>query len=184
MKTRLRQCEGQSLCSMLYVLYLLQNFFFLSKTGTFCEAQGTISQIMYNGHKQTLVGIDNRQQPQSATKQCPIVVWLWGHKLLNSTHTLYYSTLSYRLLMVTNRRFLHNIFTILLKETLQARVKCRGIRLFTSDTIQKLPGVVWSCLGAWSYMCLLSWLKSVSVCDISVFLVKYKHFVNFFCIHY
>ena len=35
---------------------------------------GTISQKMYNGHKQTLVGIDNRQQPQSATKHCPIVV--------------------------------------------------------------------------------------------------------------
>ena len=139
---------------------------------------------MYNGHKQTLVGIDNRQQPQSATKQCPIVVWLWGHKLLNSTHTLYYSTLSYRLLMVTNRRFLHNIFTILLKETLQARVKCRGIRLFTSDTIQKLPGVVWSCLGAWSYMCLLSWLKSVSVCDNSVFFVKYKHLAKKKFIHY
>ena len=66
---------------------------------------GTISQKMYNGHKQTLVGIDRRQQPQSVTEQCPIVVWLWGHKLLNSTHTLYYSTLSYRLLMVTNRRF-------------------------------------------------------------------------------
>ena len=66
---------------------------------------GTISQKMYNGHKQTLVGIDNRQLPQSATEQCPIVVWLWGHKLLNSTHTLYYSTLSNSLLMVTNRRF-------------------------------------------------------------------------------
>ena len=47
----------------------------------------------------------HRQQPQSATEQCPIVVWLWGHKLLNSTHTLYYSTLSNSLLMVTNRRF-------------------------------------------------------------------------------
>ena len=35
---------------------------------------GTISQKMYNGHKQTLVGIDNRQQPQSVTEQCPIVV--------------------------------------------------------------------------------------------------------------
>ena len=37
-------------------------------------AAGTISQKMYNGHKQTLVGIDNRQLPQSATEQCPIVV--------------------------------------------------------------------------------------------------------------
>ena len=37
---------------------------------------GTISQKMYNGHKQTLVGIDNRQQPQSTTEQCPIVVLL------------------------------------------------------------------------------------------------------------
>ena len=38
---------------------------------------GTISQKTYNGHKQTLVGIDNRQLPQSATEhseQCPIVV--------------------------------------------------------------------------------------------------------------
>ena len=40
-------------------------------TGT---VTGTISQKMYNGHKQTLVGIDNRQLPQSATEQCPIVV--------------------------------------------------------------------------------------------------------------
>ena len=38
------------------------------------SVKGTISQKMYNGHKQTLVGIDNRQQPQSATEQCPIVV--------------------------------------------------------------------------------------------------------------
>ena len=37
-------------------------------------AVGTISQKMYNGHKQTLVGIDRRQQPQSVTEQCPIVV--------------------------------------------------------------------------------------------------------------
>ena len=37
-------------------------------------AAGTISQKMYYGHKQTLVGIDIRQLPQSATEQCPIVV--------------------------------------------------------------------------------------------------------------
>ena len=37
------------------------------------DIAGTISQKMYNGHKQTLVGIDSRQLPQSATEQCPIV---------------------------------------------------------------------------------------------------------------
>ena len=49
-------------------------FWILVVIGGFTGAGGTISQKMYNGHKQTLVGIDRRQQPQSVTEQCPIVV--------------------------------------------------------------------------------------------------------------
>ena len=45
---------------------------------------GTISQKMYKCLPPSPVWKDNRQPPQSATENFPLLVWLWGHQLLTS----------------------------------------------------------------------------------------------------
>ena len=48
---------------------------------------GTISQKMYKCLPPSPVWKDNRQPPQSATENFPLLVWLWGHQLLTSELT-------------------------------------------------------------------------------------------------